>query len=208
MDKQPGAELVFLTADDLMHFQVRIKPNEGMYRDATFVFSVEIPPTYPDAPPKVHSLQTVRFVLFWFGLVWFCFGFVLVLFFFFSFLVLLVWLVVHEIGCTPFIFGCLIVLFVCLVGWLVFWLVFFWLLLVVSYFGGFKMENEVVFSILSKCFQNYIEFSFITSKEVSSLLLRFHEKKKKKTTNRRFQKHLSIKRQKKRPSNFAKLLFQ
>jgi len=36
-----------------MKFEVAVKPADGMYKSATFMFLVEIPATYPYDPPKV-----------------------------------------------------------------------------------------------------------------------------------------------------------
>lgn len=39
--------------DDLMHFEVTIKPDEGYYKEGTFPFTFEIPILYPHDAPKV-----------------------------------------------------------------------------------------------------------------------------------------------------------
>merc|ERR1712113_380032 len=39
--------------DQLMDFEVSIKPEENYYRGGTFVFTFAVPPTYPHDPPKV-----------------------------------------------------------------------------------------------------------------------------------------------------------
>jgi len=59
MDTMAGAELVFPDQDDLMHFNVKITPSEGLYRSATFLFNVEVPNNYPYDPPKVHCSTLV-----------------------------------------------------------------------------------------------------------------------------------------------------
>eukprot|EP00163_Fabomonas_tropica_P004972 TRINITY_DN14437_c0_g1_i2.p1 TRINITY_DN14437_c0_g1~~TRINITY_DN14437_c0_g1_i2.p1 ORF type:complete len:181 (+),score=46.40 TRINITY_DN14437_c0_g1_i2:160-702(+) len=41
-------------ADDLMHIQVNLVPDEGMYQGAKLKFSLVVPPDYPHTPPKVH----------------------------------------------------------------------------------------------------------------------------------------------------------
>jgi len=52
MDPIPGTKIAFPDADDLMHFDVEIRPTDGFYGGGTFVFKVEIPQTYPYDPPK------------------------------------------------------------------------------------------------------------------------------------------------------------
>jgi len=59
MDPMPGAELDFPDTDDLMHFNVKITPSDGLYRAATFLFNVEVPNNYPYDPPKVHCATLV-----------------------------------------------------------------------------------------------------------------------------------------------------
>lgn len=58
----PGAELVVPDPDDIMHFNILIKPTDGLYKGATFKFTVEIPNSYPYDPPKVRCTTLVRFV--------------------------------------------------------------------------------------------------------------------------------------------------
>eukprot|EP01118_Nematostelium_gracile_P011677 TRINITY_DN4178_c0_g1_i2.p1 TRINITY_DN4178_c0_g1~~TRINITY_DN4178_c0_g1_i2.p1 ORF type:complete len:220 (-),score=60.16 TRINITY_DN4178_c0_g1_i2:160-729(-) len=53
MDPIPGTQVTFPDADNLMKFEVAVKPSDGIYRGATFMFTVDIPPTYPYEPPKV-----------------------------------------------------------------------------------------------------------------------------------------------------------
>jgi len=53
MDPIPGTKITFPDADNLMKFEVAIKPGDGIYKGATFMFVVEIPSTYPYDPPKV-----------------------------------------------------------------------------------------------------------------------------------------------------------
>ena len=47
MDPIQGATLEFPSPEQIMNFTVKIKPNEGLYAGATFVFQVEIPNSYP-----------------------------------------------------------------------------------------------------------------------------------------------------------------
>jgi len=53
MEPVPGTKIRFPNPDDLMKFEVSVKPGDGLYKDATFVFNVEVPTTYPYDPPKV-----------------------------------------------------------------------------------------------------------------------------------------------------------
>jgi len=53
MDPIPGTKISFPDPDNLMKFDVSVKPADGMYKAATFMFNVEIPATYPYDPPKV-----------------------------------------------------------------------------------------------------------------------------------------------------------
>jgi ubiquitin-conjugating enzyme E2 M len=39
--------------EDLMNFEVSIVPDDGFWKDGTFVFSFNIPENYPHKPPKV-----------------------------------------------------------------------------------------------------------------------------------------------------------
>nr|GMD99362.1 NEDD8-conjugating enzyme Ubc12 [Ipomoea batatas] len=45
--------------DDLMNFEVTIKPDEGYYLGGTFVFSFHISPIYPHEAPKVKCKTKV-----------------------------------------------------------------------------------------------------------------------------------------------------
>uniref|UniRef100_A0A5B7APF8 Putative NEDD8-conjugating enzyme Ubc12 n=1 Tax=Davidia involucrata TaxID=16924 RepID=A0A5B7APF8_DAVIN len=45
--------------DDLMNFEVTIKPDEGYYLGGTFVFSFQVAPVYPHEPPKVKCKTKV-----------------------------------------------------------------------------------------------------------------------------------------------------
>ncbi|RZC87028.1 hypothetical protein C5167_041961 [Papaver somniferum] len=39
--------------DELMNFEVSIRPDEGFYRDGTFMFTFQVSPIYPHEAPKV-----------------------------------------------------------------------------------------------------------------------------------------------------------
>jgi len=53
MDPIPGTKINFPDPDNLMKFDVSVKPGDGIYKGATFMFTVDIPATYPYDPPKV-----------------------------------------------------------------------------------------------------------------------------------------------------------
>jgi len=40
--------------DDIMNFKIKIKPNEGIYKNGTFVFDFKIAANYPHEAPKVR----------------------------------------------------------------------------------------------------------------------------------------------------------
>jgi ubiquitin-conjugating enzyme E2 M len=52
MEPVPGTRLEFPDPDNLMEFNVYIKPLDGLYKDAEFKFTVTCPKTYPYDPPK------------------------------------------------------------------------------------------------------------------------------------------------------------
>lgn len=43
----------FPNPDNLLRFQVKVKPNDGYWNGATYIFNVECPGDYPISPPKV-----------------------------------------------------------------------------------------------------------------------------------------------------------
>uniref|UniRef100_A0A0D9X7B3 UBC core domain-containing protein n=1 Tax=Leersia perrieri TaxID=77586 RepID=A0A0D9X7B3_9ORYZ len=45
--------------DDLMNFEVTIRPDEGYYVGGRFVFTFQVPPSYPHEPPKVKCKTKV-----------------------------------------------------------------------------------------------------------------------------------------------------
>jgi len=53
MDPIPGTKMSFPDPDNIMKFEVAIKPTDGLYKDATFIFIVDVPTNYPYDPPKV-----------------------------------------------------------------------------------------------------------------------------------------------------------
>ncbi|OJD11511.1 hypothetical protein AJ78_07736 [Emergomyces pasteurianus Ep9510] len=54
-------EFHFKNKDDLLHFEVVIQPDEGMYKGGSFVFTFDIPHVgenpFPFSPPKVKCTQ-------------------------------------------------------------------------------------------------------------------------------------------------------
>eukprot|EP01112_Ceratiomyxa_fruticulosa_P012356 TRINITY_DN3414_c0_g3_i1.p1 TRINITY_DN3414_c0_g3~~TRINITY_DN3414_c0_g3_i1.p1 ORF type:complete len:231 (+),score=68.38 TRINITY_DN3414_c0_g3_i1:186-878(+) len=50
----PGCHISFPNTDDIMNFKLNITPGDGMYKEATFNFSITVPVSYPYDPPKVH----------------------------------------------------------------------------------------------------------------------------------------------------------
>lgn len=53
LDIPPSIQVTFPTADDLMHFQLTLSPEEGYYKAGSFSFSVTVTDDYPHKPPKV-----------------------------------------------------------------------------------------------------------------------------------------------------------
>jgi len=53
------SELIFPDPKDLAHFNVILRPDEGIYAGGRFKFSVEVTPEYNMQPPKVHCLTPV-----------------------------------------------------------------------------------------------------------------------------------------------------
>ena len=56
----PNITLSFPNPDDLLNFDVKIKPKEGYYQHGAFDFAFKIKPMYPYEPPKVQCKQKVR----------------------------------------------------------------------------------------------------------------------------------------------------
>ncbi|VFQ70242.1 unnamed protein product [Cuscuta campestris] len=46
-------------SDDLMNFEITIKPDEGYYLGGKFLFSFQVSPSYPHEPPKVKCKTKV-----------------------------------------------------------------------------------------------------------------------------------------------------
>ncbi|PKA50599.1 NEDD8-conjugating enzyme Ubc12 [Apostasia shenzhenica] len=45
--------------DDLMNFEISIRPDEGYHMGGTFIFTFQVPPSYPHEPPKVKCKTKV-----------------------------------------------------------------------------------------------------------------------------------------------------
>lgn len=45
--------------DDLLNFQLTIKPDDGLYRNGKFLFSFSVSSSYPHEAPKVKCLQKI-----------------------------------------------------------------------------------------------------------------------------------------------------
>ncbi|KAI5121314.1 hypothetical protein M0805_003781 [Coniferiporia weirii] len=45
--------------NNLLHFTLQIKPDEGMYKGGVYRFNFDIPETYPHDPPKVKCIQKI-----------------------------------------------------------------------------------------------------------------------------------------------------
>jgi len=54
MEEIPGVEVEFPDPNKVMHFNAKITPNEGLYKGATFLFSIEISTNYPYEAPKAE----------------------------------------------------------------------------------------------------------------------------------------------------------
>eukprot|EP01120_Amphizonella_sp_Union-15-10_P002149 TRINITY_DN122_c0_g5_i1.p1 TRINITY_DN122_c0_g5~~TRINITY_DN122_c0_g5_i1.p1 ORF type:complete len:233 (+),score=69.28 TRINITY_DN122_c0_g5_i1:22-720(+) len=52
LEATPGVRCDFPDANNLMNFNVFVKPSDGLYKGATFEFNVTIPTSYPYDPPK------------------------------------------------------------------------------------------------------------------------------------------------------------
>eukprot|EP00027_Filamoeba_sp_ATCC50430_P002257 CAMPEP_0168551260 /NCGR_PEP_ID=MMETSP0413-20121227/6075_1 /TAXON_ID=136452 /ORGANISM="Filamoeba nolandi, Strain NC-AS-23-1" /LENGTH=211 /DNA_ID=CAMNT_0008581769 /DNA_START=95 /DNA_END=730 /DNA_ORIENTATION=- len=59
MDPIPGTKVSFPDPENLMQFNVEIKPSDGLYSGATFTFVIDIPNTYPYDPPKATCITPV-----------------------------------------------------------------------------------------------------------------------------------------------------
>jgi len=54
MEEIPGVVVDFPDQNNLMTFNVTVTPSDGLYKQASFKFTVNIPPSYPYDPPKVE----------------------------------------------------------------------------------------------------------------------------------------------------------
>lgn len=53
LEETPGTSVHFPNPNDLMNFTVSITPDEGFWKKATYIFSIEATADYPHSPPKV-----------------------------------------------------------------------------------------------------------------------------------------------------------
>ena len=60
MPNVPGIVVSFPNPENIMQFAVEIAPKDGLYMGAKFMFTVNVPPTYPYDPPKVQCDTLVR----------------------------------------------------------------------------------------------------------------------------------------------------
>lgn len=49
----------FPNPDDILNFTLTIEPDEGMYKNGSFVFTFVVSPNYPHDPPKVKCIQKI-----------------------------------------------------------------------------------------------------------------------------------------------------
>ncbi|KAI9229188.1 MAG: putative E2 ubiquitin-conjugating enzyme [Piptocephalis tieghemiana] len=59
MDLPSTMKMSFPNPDDILHFTMTIKPDEGYYQGGTFHFTFTISPEYPHQPPKVLCTQKI-----------------------------------------------------------------------------------------------------------------------------------------------------
>lgn len=62
MPNVPGIVVSFPNPENIMQFAVEIAPKDGLYSGAKFMFTVNVPATYPYDPPKVQCDTLVRTV--------------------------------------------------------------------------------------------------------------------------------------------------
>ena len=53
LDGGKVATIHFPNPNDLTNFEVTVTPDSGYWKDATYMFTFQIPPHYPHSPPKV-----------------------------------------------------------------------------------------------------------------------------------------------------------
>eukprot|EP00640_Fibrocapsa_japonica_P004399 CAMPEP_0113935446 /NCGR_PEP_ID=MMETSP1339-20121228/2592_1 /TAXON_ID=94617 /ORGANISM="Fibrocapsa japonica" /LENGTH=226 /DNA_ID=CAMNT_0000937599 /DNA_START=60 /DNA_END=740 /DNA_ORIENTATION=+ /assembly_acc=CAM_ASM_000762 len=54
LDGGDVANITFPNPNNLTSFEVRVTPDTGYWRGATYRFTFDVPPMYPHEPPKVH----------------------------------------------------------------------------------------------------------------------------------------------------------
>lgn len=53
LDALPGIKVEFPDPNNIMTFKVYIKPSDGLYKGAEYIFNLVIPASYPYDPPTV-----------------------------------------------------------------------------------------------------------------------------------------------------------
>ncbi|PWA02907.1 hypothetical protein BB558_000945 [Smittium angustum] len=59
LDLPSSISITFPNEEDLLKFEVVIKPDEGYYKNGSFHFRFSISENYPHDPPKVQCTQTI-----------------------------------------------------------------------------------------------------------------------------------------------------
>ncbi|EAY12658.1 Ubiquitin-conjugating enzyme family protein [Trichomonas vaginalis G3] len=59
LDDYRGIKVVFPKSDDLLHFNIRIKPTRGIWKDHNFDLKFDVPEEFPIAPPHVTLLTKI-----------------------------------------------------------------------------------------------------------------------------------------------------
>ncbi|ORY06571.1 putative ubiquitin-conjugating enzyme E2 [Basidiobolus meristosporus CBS 931.73] len=52
-------EVTFPSPEDLLNFNLSIRPDEGFYKGGEFKFTIKINNNYPHEPPKIHCIQKI-----------------------------------------------------------------------------------------------------------------------------------------------------
>jgi len=64
LDALPGIKVEFPDPNNIMTFKVYIKPSDGLYKGAEYLFNLAIPASYPYDPPTVTCETLVSVSLF------------------------------------------------------------------------------------------------------------------------------------------------
>jgi ubiquitin-conjugating enzyme E2 M len=60
LEATPGIRVDFPDPNNLMHFFVFVKPNDGLYKGAEFQFTIDVGGNYPYDPPRAECNTLVR----------------------------------------------------------------------------------------------------------------------------------------------------